>query len=70
VASVLGNAFIAREGAAPQDVLSRALALFGHASLRPGQADVITDIMAGRPVIAVMPTGAGKSLCYQLPAAR
>jgi len=37
-------------------------------SLRPVQADVITDIFAGEPVIAVMPTDAGKSLCYQLPA--
>jgi ATP-dependent DNA helicase RecQ len=49
-------------------ILSRALGRFGHTTLRPGQADVITDIFSGTPVIAVMPTGAGKSLCYQLPA--
>ncbi len=49
-------------------VFTRVLARFGHQSLRPGQSDVIADIFAGRPVIAVMPTGAGKSLCYQLPA--
>ncbi len=61
------HASTARESGDGQ-VLHRALALFGHTSLRPGQAEVIADIFSGRPVIAVMPTGAGKSLCYQLPA--
>jgi ATP-dependent DNA helicase RecQ len=41
---------------------------FGHEALRPGQAAVIAKVMAGRDTLAVMPTGAGKSLTFQLPA--
>ena len=41
---------------------------FGHADLRPGQAEAIQSILSGRSLLAVMPTGSGKSLLYQLPA--
>ena len=54
------------------DTLSHArgvlLERFGHRDFRPGQAAIIETVLAGHDVLAVMPTGSGKSLCYQLPA--
>ena len=52
--------------------LSTAYALlrnvFGFSSFRPGQEEIVTAVLDGENVLAVMPTGSGKSLCYQLPA--
>lgn len=41
---------------------------FGHDGFRPGQEAVVDALLSGRDVLGVMPTGAGKSICYQLPA--
>jgi ATP-dependent DNA helicase RecQ len=42
--------------------------VFGFDDFRPGQAEIVAAVLSGDPVLAVMPTGSGKSLCYQLPA--
>src|SRR6476469_7794197 len=51
------------------DLREQLQSLFGLDDFRPAQRGVIEDVLAGRDVLCVMPTGAGKSLCYQLPAA-
>lgn len=48
--------------------LHRALKYYyGYDNFRPGQEEIITNILHGQPVLAVLPTGAGKSICFQLP---
>jgi ATP-dependent DNA helicase RecQ len=49
--------------------LERALATyFGFSAFRPGQKEIIESVLSGRPTLAILPTGYGKSLCFQLPA--
>jgi ATP-dependent DNA helicase RecQ len=49
----------------PQAILS---SVFGFSGFRPGQEEIVEAVRAGRDVLAIMPTGGGKSLCFQLPA--
>ena len=42
--------------------------VFGYDDFRPGQGEIFTATLAGEPVLAVMPTGSGKSMCFQPPA--
>ena len=50
-----------------QEVIATLQKYWGYESLRPGQAEVISSVLARRDTLALMPTGAGKSLLYQLP---
>ena len=54
------------------DALANASSLlhsvFGFSAFRPGQEEIVRAVLDGENVLAVMPTGSGKSLCYQLPA--
>ena len=52
----------------PRDKMAVLKDVFGYSTFRPGQEEVVDHLIAGTSVLAVMPTGAGKSLCFQVPA--
>lgn len=56
------------ESSCRQDALSLLQNVFGYSTFRGAQADIINRVIAGENVLVLMPTGGGKSLCYQIPA--
>ena len=56
----------------PEQNFARALQIlqqtFGYKSFRPAQETVVKSLLEGRETVAIMPTGAGKSICFQVPA--
>jgi ATP-dependent DNA helicase RecQ len=57
-----------KKGAVVEDPQSVLKSYFGYDSFRPNQRRIVYAVLSGRDVLAVMPTGAGKSICYQVPA--
>ncbi|MFQ8689211.1 MAG: DEAD/DEAH box helicase, partial [Blautia sp.] len=49
----------------PEEVLKK---IFGYDSFRQGQETLVNSALSGRDILGIMPTGAGKSLCFQVPA--
>ena len=65
----IGSIVVSVSAVAPSpDVLASLGRFFGHSSFRPGQQELVDTVLAGRDLLAVMPTGSGKSLGFQLPA--
>lgn len=59
------NQIVREDDRTPEEMLQY---YYGHSSFRPGQEEAISSILAGRDCVCVMPTGQGKSVCYQIPA--
>jgi ATP-dependent DNA helicase RecQ len=68
VARVLASPPLTPARAAPGGPDAVLRDVFGHAAFRPGQREIVRAVLAGRDCVGVMPTGAGKSLTYQIPA--